>query len=113
MKEITASNAQTADQNILLQAQLSATVPTSSNGDEFKQQINSLELKISTLQANEERNQSKLDTISYENTKLLEELDGSKKEWNHSEFLMKAEIDKLKKDQEDLLELLTDQVNDY
>lgn len=100
---MTALNAQTADHNILLQAQLGATMPASSNEyNEYEHQINSLKFELSRLQAIEDKYQSMLNVSSYENAKLLGELQTLKEE--------RCELDKIKKDQEDLLELLTDQV---
>uniref|UniRef100_A0A182JUG0 Vesicle tethering protein Uso1/P115-like head domain-containing protein n=1 Tax=Anopheles christyi TaxID=43041 RepID=A0A182JUG0_9DIPT len=118
------SNAQLQDQNILLKAQLQAaadlrqqTLSSSASsplhllpaqGD----QQEALEKRLSMLSLEQQTDRAKMAYYESENSRLLGELDQLRARVSVAESKANeagTEIDKLRKDQEDLLELLTDQ----
>lgn len=112
MSDIQTQNSQLSDQNILLKAQLTASSGTSNqiqldqrtdnsnNVSEYENTISNLQQQIHSLK----HESTRISFYESENTRLLKEIDSLRIETNTSE------IDKLKKDQEDLLELLSEQV---
>ncbi|XP_053672754.1 general vesicular transport factor p115 [Anopheles nili] len=101
LEQSQSSNGQLQDQNILLKAQLQAA-------SDLRQQNTSL--ASSPLHTD----RAKLSYYEAENSRLLSELDQLRTRVNAAEGRANAssgEMDKLRKDQEDLLELLTDQEN--
>lgn len=118
------TNSQLSDQNILLKAQLQAAsdlqksqqqspfhlLPT--QGENATQQVEALEGQLSALALQQQEQQSKASYFEAENRRLLAEIDALKQRVVESERISnesRSDLEKLRKDQEDLLELLTDQ----
>lgn len=113
------------DQNILLKAQLQAAsdlqktqqqqspfhlLPT--QGEQTNHQIELLETQLSALNLQHQEAHSKTAYLEAENRRLLAEVETLKQRVNaaeHGEAEAKGDLEKLRRDQEDLLELLTDQ----
>lgn len=108
MSELQQTNAQLFDQNILLKAQLAATSNATTNqkrlenktADTINPVTSSTEISFYQLE-----NSRLVDEVKNLNLKLNEALEMTQQSLNLSE------VGKLRKDQEDLLELLTDQVH--
>lgn len=103
LTEVKQSNSQLYDQNILLKAQLAAAT----NGN----------VTIQNGQSNGNGTASELEFYKSENNRLSEEVKSLNEKLNEAlemteQSLNLTEIGKMRKDQEDLLELLTDQVNE-
>uniref|UniRef100_A0A182PLN2 General vesicular transport factor p115 n=1 Tax=Anopheles epiroticus TaxID=199890 RepID=A0A182PLN2_9DIPT len=131
VEQAQSSNAQLQDQNILLKAQLqaasdlrqqqtlssSASSPLhilSAQGEPHHQQQEALEKRLSMLTLEQQTDRAKLAYYESENSRLLGELDQLRARVSVAEGKANesgTELDKLRKDQEDLLELLTDQEN--
>ena len=103
------TNAQLFDQNILLKAQLSAatnsTKPSATNNVENSTQSKNIEINEST----------KISFYQSENSRLLKEVDLLNDKLNEAlemteQSLKLTELGQMRKDQENLMELLTDQV---
>uniref|UniRef100_A0A1Q3FAR4 General vesicular transport factor p115 n=1 Tax=Culex tarsalis TaxID=7177 RepID=A0A1Q3FAR4_CULTA len=119
------TNSQLMDQNILLKAQLQAAsdlqktqqqqspfhlLPT--QGEQNNHQIEVLETQLSAMTLQQQEALSKTAYLEAENRRLLAEVEALKQRVNaaeHGEAEAKADLEKLRRDQEDLLELLTDQ----
>lgn len=113
------------DQNILLKAQLQAAsdlqktqqqqspfhlLPT--QGEQTNHQIEVLETQLSALNLQQQEAHSKTTYLEAENRRLLTEVEALRQRVNaaeRGEAEAKADLEKLRRDQEDLLELLTDQ----
>lgn len=105
LSEAMSSNSQLSDQNILLKAQLTAASETVRNSNH----INHLENQMSSISID---HQTQISFYQSENSRLLNEIENFKVRLLESERLVMEnnnEMDKLRKDQEDLLELLSDQ----
>ncbi|XP_062546119.1 general vesicular transport factor p115 isoform X2 [Armigeres subalbatus] len=120
------SNAQLSDQNILLKAQLQAAsdlqksqqqspfhlLPT--QGENVNHQVEALESKLAALTVQQQDQHSKTSFVEAENRRLLNEMEQLRQRVNEAEKASiegKNDLEKLQKDQEDLMELLTDQEN--
>ncbi|XP_039442397.1 general vesicular transport factor p115 [Culex pipiens pallens] len=119
------TNSQLMDQNILLKAQLQAAsdlqktqqqqspfhlLPT--QGEQTNHQIEVLETQLSALNLQQQEAHSKTTYLEAENRRLLTEVEALRQRVNaaeRGEAEAKADLEKLRRDQEDLLELLTDQ----
>lgn len=103
LADVIQSNSQLYDQNILLKAQLAAAT----NGN----------VTIQNGQSNGNGTASEREFYKFENNRLNEEVKSLNEKLNEAlemteQSLNLTEIGKMRKDQEDLLELLTDQVNE-
>uniref|UniRef100_A0A182TQU2 General vesicular transport factor p115 n=1 Tax=Anopheles melas TaxID=34690 RepID=A0A182TQU2_9DIPT len=125
LEQSQSSNAQLQDQNILLKAQLQAaadlrqqTLSSSASSPlhllpaqgDHQQEV--LEKRLSMLSLEQQTDRAKLAYYESENSRLLGELDQLRARVSVAEGKANesgTELDKLRKDQEDLLELLTDQ----
>uniref|UniRef100_A0A8W7P7B5 Uso1/p115-like vesicle tethering protein C-terminal domain-containing protein n=1 Tax=Anopheles coluzzii TaxID=1518534 RepID=A0A8W7P7B5_ANOCL len=125
LEQSQSSNAQLQDQNILLKAQLQAaadlrqqTLSSSASSPlhllpaqgDHQQEV--LEKRLSMLSLEQQTDRAKLAYYESENSRLLGELDQLRTRVSVAEGKANesgTELDKLRKDQEDLLELLTDQ----
>lgn len=104
LAEVKQSNSQLYDQNILLKAQLAAAT----NGN----------VTIQNGQSNGSGTASELEFSKSENNRLSEEVKSLNEKLNEAlemteQSLNLTEIGKMRRDQEDLLELLTDQVSEH
>ena len=113
-----------SDQNILLRAQLTAAAATTSDGQQFQNEISDQSARVSELEQqlksmmNEKSHQdTRINFYEAENARLLTEIEQFKK-INENVSTLRSEksefdskIEKMNKDQEDLLELLADQDN--
>uniref|UniRef100_A0AAG5CW97 General vesicular transport factor p115 n=1 Tax=Anopheles atroparvus TaxID=41427 RepID=A0AAG5CW97_ANOAO len=128
-----ASNGQLQDQNILLKAQLQAASdlrqqnPTSmlssassplhvltARDEQQQQHQEDLERRLALLTVEQQTDRSKLSYYETENSRLLGELEQLRTRVSAAEGRANetgGELEKVRKDQEDLLELLTDQEN--
>lgn len=126
LEQAQSTNSQLMDQNILLKAQLQAAsdlqktqqqqqspfhlLPT--QGEQTNHQIELLEAQLSTLTLQQQESHSKTTYLEAENRRLLGEVESLKQRVNEAErgeAEAKGDLEKLRRDQEDLLELLTDQ----
>lgn len=111
LNDLQQTNAQLFDQNILLKAQLAATTSNVTIATKVKSDANSNANANNPVSASTElsfyqlENGRLLDEVQSLNTKLNEALEMTEQSLNLSE------VGRLRKDQEDLLELLTDQVS--
>ncbi len=105
LAEAQQTNSQLYDQNVLLKAQLSATTGhnhQNNNIDKMRKDSISQNTQISFYEAENGRLVKEVDLL---NAKLNEALEMTE------QSLHLSEMGRLRKDQEDLMELLTDQVN--
>lgn len=106
LAEAQQTNSQLYDQNILLKAQLSATTGqqqnVANNNDKIRKDSISQNTQISFYQSENSRLVKEVEIL---NEKLNEALEMTERS------LHLSEMGRLRKDQEDLMELLTDQVN--
>lgn len=107
------SNSQLSDQNILLKAQLTAASDLAQQNGMHSNHVNNVENQMASMNIDY---QTLISFYQSENSKLVAENHELKNSFN--EARIKAEqnntdLEKLRKDQEDLLELLTDQVSIY
>lgn len=108
LSEMQQTNAQLFDQNILLKAQLAAATSNSHNGvtpKSHNQNNNNLVSSTTETEFYRSENRRLEEEIENLNSKLNDALEMTE------QSLGLTEIGKLRKDQEDLLELLTDQVS--
>lgn len=111
-----------SDQNILLRAQLTAASSSTTGGQQNgypdqSSRVAELEHQIMSLMNEKTHNDTRISFYEAENARLLTEIEQFKKinveldalKSEKSEF--NSKIEKMNKDQEDLLELLADQDN--
>lgn len=117
LNEAFSTNSQLSDQNILLKAQLTAASEIAQNSSNSQvSHMNNLENQMSSISIDY---QTQISFYQSENSRLLNEIENYKMQINDYERNGQQnviELDKLRKDQEDLLELLSDQdtkVNQY
>ncbi|XP_065072706.1 general vesicular transport factor p115 [Ochlerotatus camptorhynchus] len=118
------TNAQLSDQNILLKAQLQAAsdlqkslqqspfhlLPT--QGENLNHQVEVLEGQLAALSVQQQEQQSRVSYFDTENRRLLSDMEKLRQRVTEAEKSAeegKSDLEKLQKDQEDLMELLTDQ----
>lgn len=104
MNEMQQTNAQLFDQNILLKAQLAAATTSHTQSSQFANINNNLVSSATETEFYKSENRRLEQEVISLNTKLNDALEMTE------QSLGLTEIGKLRKDQEDLLELLTDQV---
>lgn len=110
LNELQQTNAQLFDQNILLKAQLAATTSSATTkqvkADAYSNSNGNNPVSVSTeISFYQLENSRLVDEVKTLNAKLNEALEMTEQSLNLSE------VGRLRKDQEDLLELLTDQVS--
>lgn len=111
MNEAINSNSQLSDQNILLKAQLTAASDLAQQNSVHSNHVNNVENQMASLNIDY---QTQISFYQSENSRLLGENHELKVNCNEVQIRAEqniAELEKLRKDQEDLLELLTDQVS--
>lgn len=119
LNDAVTSNSNLSDTNILLKAQLNAAsessvpstypVPNQNISSQNTDYINHLENQMSAFNID---HQTQINFYQSENARLLTEIDELKQRLSDADRLVgdgHAEMEKLRKDQEDLLELLSDQ----
>lgn len=104
MNEMQQTNAQLFDQNILLKAQLAAATTSHTQSNHLANLNNNLVSSATETEFYKSENRRLEQEVNSLNTKLNDALEMTE------QSLSLTEIGKLRKDQEDLLELLTDQV---
>jgi chromosome segregation ATPase len=111
-----------SDQNILLRAQLTAAASSSTGGQQngFSDQsarVSDLEHQIMSLMNEKTHHDTRISFYEAENARLLTEIEQFKKINGELDKLKSeksehdSKVEKMNKDQEDLLELLADQDN--
>lgn len=107
-----------SDQNILLRAQLTAAGGGQQNGyQDQSAKVAELEHQIMSLRSEKIHSDTRISFYESENARLLTEIEQFKKINGDMEALQnersdyESKIEKMNKDQEDLLELLADQDN--
>lgn len=107
-----------SDQNILLRAQLTAAGGVQQNGyQDQSAKVAELEHQIMSLRSEKIHSDTRISFYESENARLLTEIEQFKKINGDMEALQnersdyESKIEKMNKDQEDLLELLADQDN--
>ncbi|XP_055599040.1 general vesicular transport factor p115 [Uranotaenia lowii] len=126
LEQAQTTNSQLSDQNILLKAQLQAASDLQKNTQQspfhvlsaqgetphHQAAMESLQNQLSAVTFQQQEQQSKTIYLEAENRRLLDELDGFRSRVSEAEKSAtesRSDLDKLRRDQEDLMELLTDQ----
>lgn len=105
------SNSQLSDQNILLKAQLTAASDLAQQNGMHSNHVNNVENQMASMNIDY---QTQISFYQSENSRLVAENYELKNNFNEVRIRAdqnNTELEKLRKDQEDLLELLTDQVS--
>lgn len=113
LNEANNSNSQLSDQNILLKAQLTAASDLAQQNGMHSNHVNNVENQMASMNIDY---QTQISFYQSENSRLVAENHELKINFNEVHVRAEqnsAELEKLRKDQEDLLELLTDQVSTF
>lgn len=99
------------DRNILLKAQVTAAADLARQNGMHSNHVNNVENQMASMNIDY---QTQISFYQSENLKLVAENNELKNSFNQAQIRAEhnnTELEKLRKDQEDLLELLTDQVS--